>query len=80
MKKNKVKKGLSDKINRKKLVKPVVNVKEKISTNPFEVKINRKKFNILGRKLKEEKGLPGIARQKAVKKVNMFLCLFSFYG
>ncbi|XP_065556915.1 nucleolar protein 14-like [Artemia franciscana] len=68
IKKNKVKKGLSDKINRKKNVKPIVNVKEKVSTNPFEVKINRKKFDILGRKLKEEKGLPGVARQKAVKK------------
>jgi len=53
--------------------KPILNVKEKVSTNPFEVKINRKTFDIRGRKLKEENGLLGVAWQKAVKKVIIFL-------
>uniref|UniRef100_A0AAY4DRM9 Nucleolar protein 14 n=1 Tax=Denticeps clupeoides TaxID=299321 RepID=A0AAY4DRM9_9TELE len=36
--------------------------------NPFEVKINRKKFDILGRKTKHDVGLPGVSRTKAIKK------------
>ncbi|XP_031834116.2 nucleolar protein 14 homolog l(3)07882 [Nomia melanderi] len=36
--------------------------------NPFEVHINRDKQNVLGRKNKTDKGLPGISRAKAIKK------------
>ncbi|XP_078416974.1 nucleolar protein 14 isoform X2 [Cetorhinus maximus] len=39
-----------------------------IKTNPFEVKINKQKFNILGRKTKHDRGLPGISRSKSIKR------------
>uniref|UniRef100_A0A673WG16 NOP14 nucleolar protein homolog (yeast) n=1 Tax=Salmo trutta TaxID=8032 RepID=A0A673WG16_SALTR len=39
-----------------------------IKNNPFEVKINRKKFDILGRKSKHDVGLPGVSRSKAINK------------
>uniref|UniRef100_A0A8U8AMC1 NOP14 nucleolar protein n=1 Tax=Geospiza parvula TaxID=87175 RepID=A0A8U8AMC1_GEOPR len=38
--------------------------------NPFEVKVNRQKFDILGRKTKNDVGLPGVSRSKAIKKRN----------
>lgn len=37
--------------------------------NPFEVRINKKKHDVLGQKSKSDKGLPGVARSKAVRKV-----------
>ena len=40
-----------------------------IKNNPFEVKINRKKFEVLGRKSKHDVGLPGVSRSKAINKV-----------
>ncbi|KAL6096792.1 nop14 [Pungitius sinensis] len=39
-----------------------------IKNNPFEVKVNRKKFDILGRKSKHDVGLPGVSRSKANNK------------
>ncbi|XP_077399230.1 nucleolar protein 14 [Vanacampus margaritifer] len=39
-----------------------------IKNNPFEVKINRKKFDVLGRKSKHDVGLPGVSRSKAINK------------
>ncbi|XP_057674973.1 nucleolar protein 14 [Corythoichthys intestinalis] len=39
-----------------------------IKNNPFEVKINRKKFDVLGRKGKHDVGLPGVSRSKAINK------------
>ncbi|KAK3912794.1 Nucleolar protein 14 [Frankliniella fusca] len=36
--------------------------------NPFEVHVNRQKFQVLGRKTKTDRGLPGVARAKALKK------------
>lgn len=36
--------------------------------NPFEVHINRDKQNVLGRKNKNDRGLPGISRAKAINK------------
>ncbi|XP_025889881.1 nucleolar protein 14 [Nothoprocta perdicaria] len=39
-----------------------------IKSNPFEVKVNKQKFNILGRKTKNDVGLPGVSRSKAIKK------------
>lgn len=41
---------------------------KKKSINPFEVRINRDKQNVLGRKSKSDHGLPGIARSKAIQK------------
>lgn len=38
--------------------------------NPFELKVNRQKHEVLGRKLaKTDKGMPGVSRSKAIKKV-----------
>ncbi|CAI5783569.1 Uncharacterized protein PODLI_1B029128 [Podarcis lilfordi] len=39
-----------------------------VSSNPFEVKVNRQKFHILGRKTRHDVGLPGVTRSKAHKK------------
>lgn len=36
--------------------------------NPFEVHVNKEKFQILGRTCKHDKGLPGVSRAKAVRK------------
>ncbi|XP_047423220.1 nucleolar protein 14 isoform X2 [Sciurus carolinensis] len=36
--------------------------------NPFEVKVNRQKFQILGRKARHDVGLPGVARARAIRK------------
>ncbi|KAJ9577288.1 hypothetical protein L9F63_006127 [Diploptera punctata] len=60
--KNKAKKkNLSDKIAKPKLAKKKV-------MNPFEVHVNRQKYNVLGRKTKNDRGLPGVARTKAISK------------
>lgn len=53
------KKGLSD--TRKKAV-------PKKAMNPFEMHVNKPKFQVLGRKSKTDRGLPGISRAKALKK------------
>jgi nucleolar protein 14 len=42
--------------------------KTEATSNPFEVKINRKKHDILGQKSKSDRGLPGVARSKGIKK------------
>lgn len=39
-----------------------------VATNPFEVHTNREKISILGRKLKHDKGMPGVSRAKAIKR------------
>ncbi|KAG8453431.1 hypothetical protein GDO86_000163 [Hymenochirus boettgeri] len=39
-----------------------------IKENPFEVKINKQKFNVLGRKSKHGVGLPGVSKSKALKR------------
>ncbi|XP_067619360.1 nucleolar protein 14 homolog [Eurosta solidaginis] len=36
--------------------------------NPFELHVNKEKFQILGRTCKHDKGLPGVSRAKAIKK------------
>lgn len=46
--------------------------------NPFEVHVNRQKFQVLGRKSKADRGLPGVARAKALKKVNFLSRLIDF--
>lgn len=37
--------------------------------NPFEVKVNRQKFQVLGRKTRHDVGLPGVSRARAIQKV-----------
>ncbi|CAK9823662.1 Nucleolar protein 14 homolog [Anthophora retusa] len=44
------------------------NQQNKKSLNPFEVHINRDKQNVLGRKSKADRGLPGVSRTKAINK------------
>lgn len=53
--------GLADKVRKTKTCAEIKN-------NPFEVKINRKKFDVLGRKSKHDVGLPGVSRSKAITK------------
>uniref|UniRef100_A0A8C5EYM2 Nucleolar protein 14 n=1 Tax=Gouania willdenowi TaxID=441366 RepID=A0A8C5EYM2_GOUWI len=55
------KKSLADKVRKTK-------TSTEIKNNPFEVKINRKKFEVLGQKIKHDVGLPGVSRSKAIKK------------
>ncbi|KAL2099615.1 hypothetical protein ACEWY4_004009 [Coilia grayii] len=55
------KRNIADKVRKTKTSKEIKN-------NPFEVKINRKKFDILGRKTKHDVGLPGVSRSKAINK------------
>ncbi|XP_028348216.1 nucleolar protein 14 [Physeter macrocephalus] len=38
------------------------------SANPFEVKVNRQKFQVLGRKTRHDVGLPGVSRARALQK------------
>ncbi|XP_027568580.1 nucleolar protein 14 [Pipra filicauda] len=47
---------------------PVKSAMTVVKSNPFEVKVNRQKFDILGRKTKNDVGLPGVSRSKAIKK------------
>ena len=42
-----------------------------VKNNPFEIHTNKRKHDILGRKLKHDRGLPGISRSKAIKKVSL---------
>ena len=42
------------------------------AVNPFEVKVNRRKHNVLGqRKNKADSGLPGVSRSRAIQKVGV---------
>lgn len=59
--KNKKRSG-ADKISSKK------ETARKKVLNPFEVHINNEKIKVLGRKLKNDRGLPGVARAKALAK------------
>src|SRR5699024_9724056 len=40
----------------------------KKTLNPFEVHINKQKMTVLGQKTKNDRGLPGVSRAKALKK------------
>ncbi|GLV32750.1 lethal (3) 07882 [Carabus blaptoides fortunei] len=57
---------------KKKLAEKVLNKKSKASAkkslNPFEVHINKQKYEILGQKIKNDRGLPGVSRANAIKK------------
>lgn len=57
------KKNISDKVRNKRK-------ESERKINPFEVKINRQKHDVLGRKIsKHDRGMPGLSRSKAIKKV-----------
>ncbi|XP_043090353.1 nucleolar protein 14 [Puntigrus tetrazona] len=60
-KQQKTRRGVSDKVRKSKAA-------PEIQKNPFEVKINRKKFDVLGRKSKHDVGLPGVSRSRAIQK------------
>ena len=46
--------------------------KSSIDQNPFEVRVNRKKHDVLGqRREKGERGLPGVSRSHAIEKVGI---------
>ena len=48
-----------------------------VKSNPFEVKINKQKHSILGKKNKHGKGMPAVSRSKGLQKVFLegcFLC------
>lgn len=65
MAKTKSKKGLSDKVRNKQ------KLKSHQPPNPFEVKVNKIKHSVVNRKVQKwEKGVPGVSRSKAVKKVS----------
>ncbi|XP_054437854.1 nucleolar protein 14 isoform X2 [Pteronotus mesoamericanus] len=40
----------------------------KPNPNPFEVKVNRQKFQVLGRKMRHDVGVPGVSRARAIQK------------
>ncbi|KAG8036540.1 hypothetical protein G9C98_003862 [Cotesia typhae] len=50
------------------LKKKIMDLQNKKKINPFEIHINRDKHKVLGKKLKSDRGLPGIARSKAINK------------
>uniref|UniRef100_A0A0K8WJW7 Nucleolar protein 14 n=1 Tax=Bactrocera latifrons TaxID=174628 RepID=A0A0K8WJW7_BACLA len=60
----------SKKTNGAKQANPFASAKPATSNrlNPFEVHVNKEKFQILGRTCKHDKGLPGVSRAKAVRK------------
>lgn len=77
--KNKKNSGLADKVHKKKKFEA-----NKKKLNPFEVHINKEKLKVLGKKTKHDRGLPGVSRAKAIKKVCfkhiilMYICSLSF--
>lgn len=66
MAKTKSKTGSSDNVRKRRKEKTVSK-----KTNPFELKINRQKHDIMGRKAtKFDHGRPGVSRMKAMDKVS----------
>ncbi|CAH1996644.1 unnamed protein product [Acanthoscelides obtectus] len=57
------KRSSSDKVHAK---KEKLNTKK--SLNPFEVHINKEKIRVVGQKRKNDRGLPGVSRGKAIEK------------
>lgn len=59
--------------NKNRCLSGKVNTKneKKSNLNPFEVHINKQKHQVLGQKLKNDRGLPGVSRAKALKKVTI---------
>lgn len=53
---------------------------KEVKNNPFEIHTNKRKHDVLGRKLKHDKGLPGISRSKAIKKVSIASSVYHEFG
>eukprot|EP00057_Strongylocentrotus_purpuratus_P008349 XP_011662823.1 PREDICTED: nucleolar protein 14 [Strongylocentrotus purpuratus] len=66
MAKNKKRRSLTSKVEQRSKATEIKN-------NPFEVKINKQKHNILGRKNKHGKGVPVVSRSKGLQKRNATL-------
>ena len=66
MAKNKKRRSLTSKVEQRSKATEIKN-------NPFEVKINKQKHNILGRKNKSGKGVPVVSRSKGLQKVRTSL-------
>lgn len=63
--------SLADQVRGKKQSRQM-GVSDAVRKNPFEMKINRQKHSVVGKKLsKFDKGIPGVSRSKAVKKVRV---------
>ena len=58
-------KDLAETVNQKK-------TRQQKEINPFEVHINKKKRSVIGQKSKNDRGLPGVARDKTYKMVCIF--------
>ena len=61
--------GTKKKKRSKRISSGRVSLSKEPSINLFEVRVNRKKHDILGQRLKSDRGLPGISRSKAIQKV-----------
>ena len=48
-------------------------------SNSFEIHLNKRKFEVLGRKQKHERGLPGISRSRATKQVSIWIKITNKY-
>lgn len=53
--------------------------KRKTTVNPFEVRLNRKKHEVIGQKKNkgDAGGRPGLSRSKAIEKVNIYASIFN---
>lgn len=45
-----------------------LNKSDMVASNPFELRTNREKFDILGKICKHNKGIPGVSRSRSMKK------------
>ena len=53
---------------------------QSVRTNPFEIKINKQKHRVIGKNLtKFDKGVPGISRSRAIKKVSPEICSINIF-
>ena len=62
--------GVMGKQNKKSALLAIKKRHHDVKINPFEVRINRKKREVLGqRRDRSERGLPGVSRSRAIEKV-----------
>jgi len=54
--------------------------KRKATVNPFEVRLNRKKHQVIGQKTKSDgAGRPGLSRSKAIEKVETYVAVLTSF-
>lgn len=68
-KQKKVSAAVEERRKKKKSTVPLV------KKNPFEVRVNRLKHQVLGQKIKTDKGVPGVSRSKSNEKVWLCICV-----